>query len=66
MKIARLGEDELEDSSASTLSMDHGPDDHMIIPFQNENLVAYIEKPDGTRSVCRSDAPISISDYLNI
>ncbi len=42
------------------------PDDHMIIPFQNENLVAYIEKPDGTRSVCRSNAPISISDYLNI
>lgn len=51
MKIARLGEDELEDSSTSTLNMDHGPDDHMIIPFQNENLVAYIEKPDGARSV---------------
>ncbi|SJL08135.1 related to D-amino acid hydantoin hydrolase (hydantoinase) [Armillaria ostoyae] len=51
VKIARLGEDELEDSSTSTLNMDHGPDDHMIIPFQNENLVAYIEKPDGARSV---------------
>ncbi|KAK0471126.1 hydantoinase/oxoprolinase [Armillaria novae-zelandiae] len=51
VKIARLGEDELEDSSSTNLNMDHGPDDHMIIPFQNENLVAYIEKPDGTRGV---------------
>ncbi|PBK60346.1 hypothetical protein ARMSODRAFT_1026628 [Armillaria solidipes] len=54
VKIKRLGEDEPEDSSTSTLNMDHGPDDHMIIPFQNENLVAYIEKPDDACSTPRA------------
>ncbi|KAK0211982.1 hydantoinase/oxoprolinase [Armillaria fumosa] len=51
VKIARLGEDELEDSSSSNLNLDRGLDDHMVIPFQNENLVAYIEELDGARSV---------------
>lgn len=61
VKIARLREDELEDSSASRLDMDYGPDDYMIIPFQNENVCAYIEKPDGGRSVAAI-----VPDLINV
>lgn len=50
IKIAPLQDDELEDTSGS---QDFGcnPDDLMVIPFQNENLAAYHEHPDGSRSV---------------
>ncbi|ESK98388.1 hydantoinase [Moniliophthora roreri MCA 2997] len=46
--IARLRDDELEDSSAVSTAED---DSVMVIPFQNENLVAYIDKPDGARTM---------------
>ncbi|KAK7437584.1 hypothetical protein VKT23_018482 [Stygiomarasmius scandens] len=50
IRIARLRDDELEDASLSTDS-DAGLDDQMVIPFQNENLAAYIERPDGSRKM---------------
>ncbi|KAJ7914890.1 hydantoinase/oxoprolinase [Mycena leptocephala] len=34
-----------------TTPVNAGPDDHMVIPFQNENLCAYIEKEDGSRKL---------------
>ncbi|KAF5353704.1 hypothetical protein D9758_008697 [Tetrapyrgos nigripes] len=50
VRIARLFDDELEDVSSSAVSEEDAAD-IMVIPFQNENLVAYIEKPDGSRRV---------------
>ncbi|KAF8914962.1 DUF917-domain-containing protein [Mucidula mucida] len=60
VKIARLADDELEDSSGES-GMEYGPDAHMIIPFQNENLCAYVEKPDGSRSVAAI-----VPDLINV
>ncbi|KAF8916302.1 hypothetical protein CPB85DRAFT_1432322 [Mucidula mucida] len=51
VKIARLQDDELEDASGQTTDFGCDADDHVVIPFQNENLCAYFEKPDGTRTV---------------
>ncbi|KAK7058791.1 hypothetical protein VNI00_001415 [Paramarasmius palmivorus] len=45
--IAPLRDDELEDSSVAT--EDDGS--RLVIPFQNENLAAYIDKADGTRTM---------------
>ncbi|KAJ7178857.1 hydantoinase/oxoprolinase [Mycena crocata] len=50
IRIAQLSNVELEDSAETTpVVVDEA--DHMIIPFQNENLCAYIEKHDGSRRV---------------
>ncbi|THU86391.1 hydantoinase/oxoprolinase [Dendrothele bispora CBS 962.96] len=54
VRIARLLDDELEHAPSNTdvsRAAEEDKDDIMIIPFQNENLVAYIEKPDGSRRV---------------
>ncbi|KAJ6612262.1 hydantoinase/oxoprolinase [Mycena sp. CBHHK59/15] len=47
IKVAQLVDDELEGPPATSTVA--GDDDHMVIPFQNENLCAYIEKTDGSR-----------------
>ncbi|KAF9256832.1 Hydantoinase/oxoprolinase [Marasmius fiardii PR-910] len=47
--ISLLRDDETEGSSTASISV--GEDDQMIIPFQNENLAAYIQKPDGSRKM---------------
>jgi len=53
--ISRLRDDEVEDTGSSSTFDDFstaaGEEDLMIIPFQNENLAAYIQKPDGSRRV---------------
>lgn len=51
--IAPLREDEEEDNSASLQdpSVSYGPEDRLIIPFQNENLYAYVESPGAARKV---------------
>ncbi|THU94437.1 hypothetical protein K435DRAFT_860565 [Dendrothele bispora CBS 962.96] len=48
IRIARLRDDEVEDASSASVANKEG-DDLLIIPFQNENLVAYVEKRDGSR-----------------
>lgn len=48
--IAPLLDEELEDSSTPRNS-NFGPDTRMVIPFQNENLCAYLEDGNGTREV---------------
>ncbi|THU78808.1 hypothetical protein K435DRAFT_699386, partial [Dendrothele bispora CBS 962.96] len=50
IRIARLRDDEVEDVSSALVANEEG-DDQMIIPFQNENLAAYVEKRDGSRSM---------------
>ncbi|THU96615.1 Hydantoinase/oxoprolinase [Dendrothele bispora CBS 962.96] len=50
IRIARLRDDEVEDASSALVANEEG-DDQMIIPFQNENLAAYVEKHDGSRSM---------------
>ncbi|KAJ7039546.1 hydantoinase/oxoprolinase [Mycena alexandri] len=49
IRIAQLLEEELE--GQATIPVTATPGDYMVIPFQNENLCAYIEKPDGTRKL---------------
>ncbi|KAJ7746610.1 hydantoinase/oxoprolinase [Mycena metata] len=49
IRIAQLLEEELEDQA--TIPVAATPGDYMVIPFQNENLCAYIEKSDGTRKL---------------
>ena len=61
VRIAPLREDELEDAanasgaqpdSNTTEDMGNfGSDKTMLIPFQNENLCAYMESPTGPRNV---------------
>ena len=52
--IAPLMEDEEEDgeAAASSAPVAYGPDDRLVIPFQNENLYACLERPDGSSKVC--------------
>ncbi|KAF8957579.1 DUF917-domain-containing protein [Flammula alnicola] len=61
VRIARLRADELEDTevnddtpSFSEDAQEFGADATMLIPFQNENLCAYMENPDGCRKVVAS------------
>ena len=54
VRIAKLQDDELEDATdAANGHMETGeyPDSTMLIPFQNENLCAYVEYADGSRKV---------------
>ncbi|KAL0061493.1 hypothetical protein AAF712_011716 [Marasmius tenuissimus] len=55
LTISRLRDDEMEDTGSSIISSDlstpAAEDDLMVIPFQNENLAAYIQKPDGLRKM---------------
>ncbi|KAJ7352476.1 Hydantoinase/oxoprolinase [Mycena albidolilacea] len=46
IRIAQLRDEELEAPSVAV-----APDHHMVIPFQNENLCAYIEEEDGSRTL---------------
>lgn len=62
MTIAPLLEEEEEDNdsggTASVGAPTYGPDVHLIIPFQNENLYAYAESG-GTKQVKTCPAPAS-------
>ncbi|KAJ6460352.1 hydantoinase/oxoprolinase [Mycena vitilis] len=49
IRIAQLLDEEQEEPGTTTVVT--GPGDHMIIPFQNENLCAYIEKDGGAREL---------------
>jgi len=49
IRIAQLLDEELEGPAATSVATT--PGDHMVIPFQNENLCAYIEKEDGSRKL---------------
>ncbi|RPD65174.1 hydantoinase/oxoprolinase [Lentinus tigrinus ALCF2SS1-7] len=50
--IVPLLEEEEEDSNAApTFSLPVKPDDKLVIPFQNENLYAYIESADGDKKI---------------
>uniref|UniRef100_A0A8H8CPV3 Hydantoinase n=1 Tax=Psilocybe cubensis TaxID=181762 RepID=A0A8H8CPV3_PSICU len=67
VRIARLRDDEIEDviqqnqiSKTAEETME-GPEDVMIIPFQNENLCAYLERPDGTRKIV-----VSVPDLITV
>lgn len=48
-----MREDEEEHNSVSLRDSDasYGPEDRLIIPFQNENLYAYVESPGAGRKV---------------
>jgi len=53
-----LGEDEIEylpnrvvDENMSNAAGDDGDNPTIVIPFQNENLCAYMELQDGTKTV---------------
>ncbi|KAG7087259.1 hypothetical protein E1B28_013239 [Marasmius oreades] len=48
--IANLKDDELEDSSNHSF-VTGDVDEHLVIPFQNENLAAYLVKADGSRKM---------------
>ncbi|KAJ7183113.1 hydantoinase/oxoprolinase [Mycena filopes] len=47
--VAQLAAQEMEGQAQTVPAT--APGDHMVIPFQNENLCAYIEKPDGSRKL---------------
>ncbi|KAF7330338.1 DUF917-domain-containing protein [Mycena venus] len=49
IRIVQLLDEELEGPATTPLAA--APGDHMVIPFQNENLCAYVEKEDGSRRV---------------
>ena len=53
MTIAPLREDEEEDTATSLQysSVSYSPEDRLTIPFQNENLYAYVDSPGKTREV---------------
>ncbi|KAJ7671643.1 hydantoinase/oxoprolinase [Mycena polygramma] len=49
IRIAQLLDEEQEEPGTTTVIA--APGDHMVIPFQNENLCAYIEKDGGAREL---------------
>lgn len=52
MTIVPLLDDEDDDvGSAGAAVPPYGPDDRLVIPFQNENLYAYLTGPNGKRKV---------------
>ena len=54
MTIAPLLADEEEDggeAGAPVQSIPAGPDDRLVIPFQNENIYAYLRTPAGEKKV---------------
>ena len=52
MTIVPLLDDEDDEAgSASAAVHAYGPDDRLVIPFQNENLYAYLAGPNGERKV---------------
>lgn len=54
--IVPLLEDEEESGTiASTTPLVYSPDDRLVIPFQNENLYAYVESPNGDKKVRSQD-----------
>ena len=66
--IAPLLADEEEDggdASGPSASISVGPDDRMVIPFQNENIYAYVRSPSGEKKVrlrpqdCTSPQPLT-------
>ncbi|KAK7683209.1 hypothetical protein QCA50_013882 [Cerrena zonata] len=61
--IAPLREDEEEDNSASLQdpSVSYGPEDRLIIPFQNENLYAYVESPGAARKIL-----VTVPDLITV
>ncbi|KAF8903926.1 hypothetical protein CPB84DRAFT_1746030 [Gymnopilus junonius] len=57
VRVARLRDDELEDTSEIAESRQNEEADAnvtMLIPFQNENLCAYLESSDGSRKIVAS------------
>ncbi|CAA7263047.1 unnamed protein product [Cyclocybe aegerita] len=56
VRIARLREDELEntDGGPSASGTNEDPSTTMLIPFQNENLCAYLDYEDGSRKIVAS------------
>ena len=61
MTIAPLREDEEEDTTPSLQdpSVNFGPEDRLTIPFQNENLYAYVVSPGKAREVGPDFPPAS-------
>ncbi|KAH9941327.1 hydantoinase/oxoprolinase [Epithele typhae] len=49
--IAPLLEDEEEEGNAPKASIPAGPEDRLVIPFQNENIYAYIKSPSGEKKI---------------
>ena len=55
MTIVPLLDDEDDGAGSANAGVAlYGPDDRLIIPFQNENLYAYLAGPDGKRKVSAS------------
>ncbi|KZT59565.1 DUF917-domain-containing protein [Calocera cornea HHB12733] len=52
--IATLQDDEQDETSKDPSVPTYGPDDLLRIPFQNENIAAYLDKADGTREILTS------------
>ncbi|KAI0795456.1 DUF917-domain-containing protein [Abortiporus biennis] len=64
--IVPLRADEEEDGPESTNGFTEqtvacGPDDRLLIPFQNENLYAYLENPNGTKRIL-----VTVPDLITV
>ncbi|KZO91644.1 hydantoinase/oxoprolinase [Calocera viscosa TUFC12733] len=54
VSIAALQDDEQDETTKDSAIPTYGPNDLLRIPFQNENIAAYLDKPDGTREILTS------------
>ncbi|KZT59564.1 hypothetical protein CALCODRAFT_516015 [Calocera cornea HHB12733] len=52
--IAALQDDEQDETTKDSAIPIYGPNDILRIPFQNENIAAYLDKADGTREILTS------------
>ncbi|KZT10328.1 DUF917-domain-containing protein [Laetiporus sulphureus 93-53] len=62
--IVPLLEDEEEDSGDATsapVAYAYRPEDRLIIPFQNENLYAYVESPNGDKKIL-----VTVPDLITV
>ena len=49
--VPLLEEEEEDGNASSSFTLPVKPNDRLVIPFQNENLYAYIESADGQKKV---------------
>lgn len=51
VKIIPLLKEEEDEGSSTRVDIPYTPEDQLVIPFQNENIYAYLESPKGEKKV---------------
>ncbi|KZT70496.1 hypothetical protein DAEQUDRAFT_810662 [Daedalea quercina L-15889] len=64
--IVPLLDDEEDASSTNAIAPSYGPDDRLVIPFQNENLYAYLTTADGNQKASLLAMLATVPDLITV